>query len=208
MGTHEPVHRVDVVAERLGDDLAVGGPPELPLGKPLRVVGGWRQSGLLAGHAALEEVRVHEVDGPDLAGVDQALRVAVDPSVSLLEAEGDVQVPRGRVREPHDPLRACEVCRSRLFYVDVLPGLDRGFEVVRVHVDGCGDDHGVNITGQDLPHVLVEADAVQRDALAGPADRLVRHLRRGDHLGLREARDVACVAAASPAKADDPDRHC
>ena len=145
-----------------------------------------------------------EADGPEGAGTDERVGLARAGAVALLEAEGDVEAALGGVGGAHDALAAFDVCPGGLFDVDVLAGLDGGFEVLGVEEDGGGDDDGVHVALEQVFVVAVGAGVFEADLGFGAVDALVHDVAEGDDACAGVLRDEGGIEGAAAAGADEP----
>ena len=87
---------------------------------------------LVALERELEELAVHFADLADAPGIQHLLGLDVDAAIALLETESDVLLAVRAVGDLHDALAAGDIEARGLLHVDMLAGLDRGLEVLRM----------------------------------------------------------------------------
>ena len=96
--------------------------------------------------------------------------------------------------------------RHGLFLVDVLAGVERGREVLRVEVLGCGHQHGVDALVVQQGAVIVIGLGARRNA-PGLVEPLAIHIGGADALDVVAAHGFEQDLLAALARPDDADAY-
>ncbi len=226
VGAEGPVHDVEVVDVLLDDVVARGPAREEPVADlPLHVrpalggpVGPVLRGTLdpqgahvpvaLPGHQLADVAGVHALHDLEVVGLVAALGAGHDGEALL----------RRELRGGDDGADAERVDRHRLLREDVLAGLDRGLEVLGAEEGRGGEDHHVDVRGQDLlPGVEAGEAGLGSGGEPGGGELLLQLPQRplelvGEHVAEGGDHDVGGGggavdgrAGAAPAAADDPD---